>query len=83
MLAPLEIIDSGGLVENIICCQIYWTWYNVYNVKADDADYIIRELYRQDLVEFASKSADKFDFSKINFNGIPSRYYTISGKIKL
>ena len=57
--------------------------FNIYNVKADDADYIIRELYRQDLVEFVSKSADKFDFSKINFNGMPSRYYTISGKIKL
>ena len=57
--------------------------FNIYNVKADDADYIIRELYRQGLVEFASKSADKFDFSKINFNGMPSRYYTISGKIKL
>ena len=57
--------------------------FNIYNVKADDADYIIRELYRQGLVEFVSKSADKFDFSKINFNGMPSRYYTISGKIKL
>ena len=57
--------------------------FKIFNVKADDADYIIRELYRQDLVEFASKTADKFDFSKINFDGMPSRYYTISGRIKL
>lgn len=56
--------------------------FQIFNVKADEVDYIIRELQRLDLVEFVSKTASKYDFSKINFNGMPSRYYTISGKIK-
>ena len=57
--------------------------FQIFNVKADEVDYIIRELQRLDLVEFVGKTASKYDFSKINFNGMPSRYYTISGKIKL
>ena len=64
------IIQDNGLFE-------------IYNVKADDVDNIIRELYRLNLIEFADKMASKYDFSKINFDGMPSRYYTIRGKVKL
>ena len=64
------VIQNNGLFE-------------IYNVKADDADYIIRELQRQNIVEYVDKSAEKYDFSKINFNGMPSRYYKLTGKIKI
>ena len=37
----------------------------------------------QNEVEYVQKSAEKLDFSKISYQGIPSKLYKIVGKIKI
>jgi hypothetical protein len=56
--------------------------FEISNVKEADADYILAILRRQDWIEYISKSAERYDFSKMSYQGIPSRYFSIRGKIR-
>ena len=57
--------------------------FELYNVKEDDADYILAALRRENFVEYAQKSAERYDFSQMPYRGIPSRYFKILGKIRI
>ena len=57
--------------------------FELYNVKEDDADFILSILRRQPWVDYVQKSAERYDFSKISYAGLPSRLYKISGRIKI
>ena len=63
-------IQSNGLFE-------------LYNVKEVDLAVVLSNLRRQPEVEYARQSAEKLDFSRINYQGIPARLYRIIGKISL
>ena len=57
--------------------------FQLYNVKEDDARFIISILRRQPWIEYAELSAERYDFSKMVYSGLPSRLYTINGKIRI
>ena len=57
--------------------------FEIYNVKAVDLHVVLSNLRRQPEVEYVHQSAEKLDFSKINYHGIPSKLYKITGKITL
>ena len=57
--------------------------FEIYNVKEADLAVILSNLRRQNEVEYVQKSAEKLDFSKLSYQGIPSKLYKIVGKIKI
>lgn len=57
--------------------------FEIYNVKEVDLHVVLSNLRRQPEVEYVHQSAEKLDFSKINYHGIPSKLYKITGKITL
>lgn len=57
--------------------------FNIYNVKESEYQTILALLRREPWVEYVNATAGKFDFNKISYQGMPSRLYTISGKIKV
>lgn len=57
--------------------------FEIYNVKEVDLAVVLSNLRRQNEVEYIQKSAEKLDFSKISYQGIPSKLYKIVGKIKI
>jgi len=56
--------------------------FELNNVKEDDAQFIVANLRRQSWVEQVTYSAERYDFSKMSYQGIPSRYFRIIGKIR-
>jgi hypothetical protein len=57
--------------------------FEIYNVKEVDLAVVLSNLRRQNEVEYVQKSAEKLDFSKLSYHGIPSKLYKIVGKIKI
>ena len=57
--------------------------FEIYNVKEIDLPIVLSNLRRQNEVEYVQQSAEKFDYSKINYSGIPAKLYKIIGKLKL
>lgn len=57
--------------------------FHIYNVKESDYNTIIAALRKQPWIEYVSATAERYDFSKLSYQGIPSRYYSITGKIKI
>ena len=57
--------------------------FEIYNVKETDFHFIQTILGRQDFIEYIQKSAEKLDFSKLYYQGIPTKKYKVIGKIKL
>jgi predicted nucleotidyltransferase len=57
--------------------------FELYNVKEVDLAVVLSNLRRQPEIEYARQSAEKLDFSRINYQGIPARLYRIIGKISL
>ena len=57
--------------------------FELYNVKEVDLAVVLSNLRRQPEVEYARQSAERLDFSRINYQGIPARLYRIIGKISL
>jgi len=57
--------------------------FNIYNVKEDDYQTALNNLRRQPWIDYVHATAGKFDFNKISYQGMPSRLYTINGKIKI
>ena len=54
-----------------------------YNVKDDDVDRLIAKLRRLSFVEYARRGAPgSWDFSRTMPGTLPTRYYSIEGKIK-
>ena len=57
--------------------------FELYNVKETDLQVVLSNLRRQSEVEYVQTSAEKLDFSRISYRGIPSKAYKIIGKIKI
>ena len=57
--------------------------FEIYNVKEIDLPIVLSNLRRQTEVEYVQQSAEKFDYSKINYSGIPAKLYKIIGKLRL
>jgi hypothetical protein len=57
--------------------------FEIYNIKEVDLAVVLSNLRRQNEVEYVQKSAEKLDFSKLSYHGIPSKLYKIIGKIKI
>ena len=57
--------------------------FEIYNVKEDDVNFVLTILRRQSWVEYADKSAERYDFSKMSYAGLPSRYWCVRGKIRI
>lgn len=57
--------------------------FELYNVKEVDLAVVLSNLRRQPEIEYARQSAERLDFSRINYQGIPARLYRIIGKISL
>jgi hypothetical protein len=57
--------------------------FEIYNVKEVNLAVVLSNLRRLDEVEYVQKSAEKIDFSKVAYYGIPSKLYKIIGKIKI
>ena len=55
----------------------------IYNVKEIDLQIVLSNLRRQTEGEYVQQSAEKFDFSKLNYSGIPAKLYKIVGKLRL
>lgn len=56
--------------------------FELYNVKEDDARFILNILRRQDFVEYAQMSASRFDFQTMSRMGRPAQYYRIIGQLR-
>ena len=57
--------------------------FDFYNLRKNDADYIINMLRGQDFIEYIQESeSGKYNFNNIKFNGMPERYYNVYGQIK-
>ena len=57
--------------------------FEIYNVKEVDLQIVLSNLRRQTEVEYVQQSAEKFDFSRLNYSGIPAKLYKIVGKLRL
>jgi hypothetical protein len=57
--------------------------FELYNVKEVDLPIVLSNLRRQTEVEYVQQSAEKFDFSRLNYSGIPAKLYKIIGKLRL
>lgn len=58
-------------------------YFFIYNVKESDVDGMIVALQRQAFVKYARKGAHgKYDFSHVLPNKLPTRLFTVEGKIK-
>ena len=57
--------------------------FQIYNVKEDEYQHILALLRYQPWIEYVSAAAGKFDFNKVSYQGMPSRLYSITGKIKI
>lgn len=57
--------------------------FEIYNVKEIDLSIVLSNLRRQNEIEYIQQSAEKFDYSKINYHGIPAKLYKLIGKLKL
>jgi hypothetical protein len=57
--------------------------FELYNVKEVDLQIVLSNLRRQSEVEYVQASAEKLDFSKVSYHGMPSKLYKITGKIKI
>jgi hypothetical protein len=57
--------------------------FEITNVKESDFSFTKDILSRQNYIEYVQKSAEKLDFSKLSYQGIPSKLYKITGKIKI
>jgi predicted nucleotidyltransferase len=58
--------------------------FQIHLVKEADVDNIIRKIQTLDFVESVYKAFSRYDFSNINFiTKLPSKYFTINGKVKL
>lgn len=57
--------------------------FEIYNVKEIDLQIVLSNLRRQNEIEYVQQSAEKFDFSKLNYSGIPAKLYKIIGKLRL
>lgn len=57
--------------------------FELFNVKEKDLAVVLSNLRRQAEIEYAQKSAEKLDFSKVSYQGIPSKTYKLIGKIKI
>ena len=57
--------------------------FHIYLVKEADVNDKLARLKRLNFIQNVHATPGKYDFSKIDFrNGMPSRYYTITGQIK-
>ena len=56
--------------------------FEISNVKEEDFRFIQSLLGRQDYIEYVQKSAEKLDFSKMHYQGIPGKRYKLIGKIR-
>lgn len=57
--------------------------FEIYNVKEVDLQVVLSNLRRQTEVEYAQQSAEKLDFTRLNYSGIPAKLYKIIGKLRL
>lgn len=57
-------------------------FFELSNVKEIDLYQVLSNLNRQSEVEYAQKSAEKLDFSKLSYQGIPTKLYKVIGKLK-
>ena len=57
--------------------------FELYNVKETDLPSVLSNLRRQSEIEYVQTSAEKLDFSKLSYRGIPSKLYKLVGKIKI
>lgn len=59
-------------------------YFNIYNIKEDDARRTVSLLQKEDFIETVSAtSSGKYDFRTTMIGQLPKQYQTISGKIKL
>lgn len=57
--------------------------FDFYNLRKNDADYIVNMLQGQDFIEYIQKNeSGKYNFNNIRFNGMPEKYYNVYGQIK-
>lgn len=56
--------------------------FELYNVKEDDLPFLMATLRRQDWIDYVRQSAERYDFSRMSYAGLPSRYHKIIGKIR-
>ena len=57
--------------------------FEIYNVKEEDVNFVLTVLRRQSWIEYVNKSAERYDFSKMSYAGLPSRYWCVRGKIRI
>ena len=57
--------------------------FELYNVREDDARFILNVLRRQDFIEYVQMSASKFDFQTMSRMGRPAQYYRIIGQLRV
>jgi len=62
--------------------------FHLHNVKENDREFVLAILRKQNWVEYVNATWEKYDFSDMKYltmptNSLPSRYSTITGKIKI
>ena len=58
--------------------------FTINNIKEDEVDAIVHILKQQKFIKDCHKIASgKYDFSKMSFTKIPSRYFTINGTLNI
>ena len=57
-------------------------YFFIYNVKEQDVESILSNIRYLDFVEYVRRgAAGKWDFSHVHPGTLPTRYYTIEGKV--
>lgn len=57
--------------------------FELHNISEQDANSILSTLRRMPWVEYVSKVGDRYDYSKMSYQGIPALKLNITGKIKI
>jgi hypothetical protein len=57
--------------------------FEISNVKESDFSFTKDILNRQNYIEYVQKSAEKLDFSRMSYQGIPNKRYKLIGKIRV
>ena len=56
--------------------------FEVNDIRNEEVDYLVFNLKRKNWVEYVSKIPGRFDFNHVSGFGLPSRYWTIRGKLR-
>lgn len=86
-LSNRDIYEARQRLSRAIHDQVIVDTYgnfHVYNVKEADVNHISSILRNvEGVTEVRSYASGKYDFDRIDIHGVPSRYFTIDGKIEL